>query len=1070
MEFRILGQVEVWRSGAQVPVPGTRQRRLLAALLLDLNRTVSVSRLIDMLWDAEPPVTAREQVHNTVAALRRALWLTPASSELLRESAGYRLRADPDQLDARVFQRLAAEARELPTEQAIRVYREALDLWRGPALADLSGPALLAAAAGLDEQRLGCVEEYAALCLATGTDLDIAAYLAPFAAAHPLREKLAGHRMHALYVSGRQAEALECYRDLHRLLAEEHGLDPGPELRELHAAILRSDPDLDPRPAAGPAAPAGLPTDVGDFTGRHAELADLDRLAGSGPDGTAVLITLVTGTAGVGKTALAIHWGHQRSDLFPDGQLYVDLRGYDPGPPVSALVALSRLLRALGVEPERIPEDLDAAAERYRSLLAGRRMLVVLDNAATAEHVRPLLPGSSPGCQVLVTSRDRLTGLVAREGARALPLAPLAPAEAGDLISRIIGRHRADAEPEALAALATACDRLPLALRITAANLSVLPDRLIAEHVAELTAADTIDRLAVPDDERSAVRPAFDQSYARLTDDERVMFRRLGLVPGPDFTAEVAAVLADADAGPGAGAAVLDRLTGAHLVESRGGGRLVLHDLIRRYARERSLAEDGPAGRDASVERLFEHYLRHAAAGGQALLPLLPAFPGRDGQDPPFADPESALRWLDAERPNLISAAGYAAEHGPGRFAWQLAYYLRGYFVRGAHAADGLAVSAAGLAAAEAADDPHGRAAMRFGLGLARLRASRYEEAIEHLGQAAELARLAGWDHEEASAEGHLGIAHSEAGNLREAAVHHRRAIALNERTGRPIHLATNLVGLSGVHFELCELAAAEEHMSRALAIHRSSGSPGPLALTLSNLAMLNHQLGRLDEAVANITEALELVRHHDDVLEAGMYNTLAEVHHDAGRPEMALEHAERALATILLFEHPYVEALVRRTLGMVLGGLGRHADAGRLHSEALAGARAAGLPDAEILALVGLSATARATGRADEAVGHAALAVEVARTRHFRLLEGVALGELAEARLAAGDPAAAEAAGAAFDVLGPGGHRIGAARALITLGAAAGGDAAREHWRAAAALLDGLDVPEVGRIRALVR
>jgi DNA-binding SARP family transcriptional activator len=417
MEFRILGPLEVVADGRPLNLGGLGQQRLLAALLLSANRSMSVARLAEAVWDDAPPPNARRQLQNRVATLRAVLARGGAANAIITTPVGYLLRIDPDQLDAARFDAAVARARSTAdAATAIRLLRDALATWRGPAIAGIGGPALERAAAALDERRLTAVEDCLGLELAAGRHSQLVAELTRLVGEHPTRERLVGHLMLALWHSGRQADALAAYHRFVRLLAGELKLEPGPVIRRLHEAILRGEQDR-PVPAGRP---AQLPPGIVPFTGHEDALCQLDKLLSNHHGGTAVVIAALTGPSGSGKTALAVHWAHRVRDRFPDGQLHVDLGGCGPGP-IGPHDALAHFLRALGVPADDVPTDVEAAAATYRSLLADRRMLVLLDNAVAADQVRPLLPGS-PGCLVVVTSRDRLAGLVATNGAHRIAL------------------------------------------------------------------------------------------------------------------------------------------------------------------------------------------------------------------------------------------------------------------------------------------------------------------------------------------------------------------------------------------------------------------------------------------------------------------------------------------------------------------------------------------------------------------------------------------------------------------------------------------------------------------------
>jgi DNA-binding SARP family transcriptional activator len=488
MEFRVLGPVEMWSAGRCVDIGHVKERAVLAALVLDLGKVVPIDSLIDRVWGDGPPASVRKNLYAYVARLRSAIAGADHKHVALTHGpGGYVLEADPGQVDLYGFRRLVAEAATADDERAAELLSEALGLWRGPALAGLTSPWLRSMSDTLERQRIAAVLDHGDIELRRGEHAALSVMLAEQAVAHPADERLIGQLMLALYRSGSQADALRRYEQTRQRLAEELGADPGPQLRMLHQRILRNDPAL---AGSGSAArpvrpgPRELPADIPAFTGRSAELSELDRLLTGRAEPTAMVISAVSGTAGVGKTALAIHWSHRVAEHFPDGQLYVNLRGYDPSQPSTGAEALARLLRTLSGPGQDIPDDEDERATRYRSLLAGKRMLIVLDNAQSAEQVRPLLPGT-PACMVLVTSRDALTGLIARDGATRLELDVLPPEDAADLLRALIGQ-RADADLDAVAALAAQCCRLPLALRAAAELAGARSATPLGDLAAEL--------------------------------------------------------------------------------------------------------------------------------------------------------------------------------------------------------------------------------------------------------------------------------------------------------------------------------------------------------------------------------------------------------------------------------------------------------------------------------------------------------------------------------------------------------------------------------------------------------
>jgi DNA-binding SARP family transcriptional activator/tetratricopeptide (TPR) repeat protein len=995
MEFRVLGPLDVVVGGASLGLTGLRERCLLAALLIDEGRVVPLARLVDAVWDGRPPENAGKQVRNCVSGLRRRLREAGVTTEpISSHPAGYVLTVGADVLDRDRFNALVVQGRRAASagmlEDAVARMREALALWRGPALAGLSGRTLQAAAAGLDEQRLTVLQECLDYEVALGRGAGLVAELSTLVGEHPLRERLRAVLMRALHRSGRRTEALDVYREGRRLLVSETGLEPGQELRDLERAILTDDgptgeacaEPVSARWAVVVERPAQLPASVPAFTGRDPELTELDELLSSAGGGT-IVVSAIAGAGGVGKTALAVHWAHRVRDQFPDGQIYVDLRGYALTPPMRTIDALALLLRALGVPAERLPVDVDEATALYRSRLAGRRILVVLDNAADPDQVRPLLPGN-PACVVLVTSRSSLAGLVAREGARPLALGVLSPAEAYALLVRLLGDRRVAAEPAAARDLARGCAYLPLALRIAAAHLQSRPRRRIAEYVAELRQDDGLSALAVDGDPHTAVRVTFDISYARLEPETRRLFRLMGLVPGPDVTAEAIAASADvpvADCARG-----LARLASAHLVDEVAAGRFGAHDLLRRYAAEVVQREESEEVRRRATERLLAWYLRTVDAAAGVLYPEILRLPDRTtGAPPVFDDATAALAWLDAERRNLVAAIQVATDHGPRRSAWLLADALRGYFHLRMSTVEWDFVAHAGAAAADLDGDVAAHAAARLSLGDLYWRISRYPAAIEHYALAATLAGQAGWDRGQGAVHGNLGNVYQQSGRLAQAAENYRAALAIAERTGWVTGQAANLDNLGAVYAEMGRLSEAAEHLEGAVRLFQANGSAFAEGVCRTNLGEVQHARGCAAEAEHQLTAALVLHRRVGNRGgEAETLRMLAVLHADGDRLGDAVDLATSALKLARDAGDRRYEADALNTLANLDHRRGHAARAADRHREALALARAIGNTYSEVEALIGLATV----GPPDDARVSAEQALLVARSVGYRLLE----------------------------------------------------------------------------------
>ncbi|MCX4741196.1 AfsR/SARP family transcriptional regulator [Streptomyces antibioticus] len=944
-------------AGRPVDLGPAKRRTVLAALLADAGGWVAAETLIDRVWGEDPPAQVRSTLYAHVARIRRVLVDSAphlrgadddaaVAASLVRGPGGYRLDVSPDLVDVHRFRSLVGRGRGADGSDAGRVatLREAMGLWRGEPLAGLPGAWAARTRESWLHQRIDAVLAWADAELRVGGQVVVVDTLSVLVAEHPLVEPLAVALMRALYAAGRAPEALACYTALRKRLADELGTAPGAEARREHQVILSGGAATTPPPPGKPsgrvgAIPAQLPLEAVGFTGREEELAHLDKVVAA-DRATAVVISAVSGTAGVGKTALAVRWAHRARGRFPDGQLYVNLRGYDPDRPMTAAEALVRFLTALGVSGQDVPLEEDDRAARYRTEVAGRRMLIVLDNAATVEQVRPLLPGTG-SCAVLVTSRDSLAGLVAREGAHRLDLDLLPLDAARALLRRLVG-PRAEAEPDAVDALAAQCARLPLALRVAAELAVARPATPLADLVDELTDQQRrLDLLGADGDPRTAVAAVFSWSLRQLPADAARAFRLLGLHPGPDLDAYAAAALTGT--GPADSRRTLDVLARAHLIQRTDTARYGMHDLLRAYATRLATAEETPEAREAALDRLFDHCLATAAAAMDRLHPaeahLRPAAPETATPVPDLSDPDAARAWLDTERPGLTAMSAHTATRGRPTHAIRLSSTLYRHLVSGQHT-DGLTIHGHARDAAREIGDPVGEARALIGLGIAYWQSARHEPARRCLQQALTLFRRAGDVTGQARALVNLGL--------------------VDERLGR--------------------FLSAVEYLEQALVLYRRMDDRSGEATALKDLASVESQLGRYDRSAGHLRQSLSLLRRTSNrYLEAHALSDLGAVEVRLGRLDSAAGHQEQALSLLREVGDRYGEAGALHGLGLVHTRRGRHAEAVECHRQALTLYRENGDRDGEARALNGLGEAARAADRPTDALTHHTDALTIA-------------------------------------------------------------------------------------------
>jgi DNA-binding SARP family transcriptional activator/tetratricopeptide (TPR) repeat protein len=1007
VEFRVLGPLEVCNEGQSIHLGGPRERTILAMLLLEANRVIPVERLIDAVWNDDPPVTARGQIQICISNLRRRIFAASARDPIETRLPGYRLRLDDGALDLHRFESAVADGRSAskagdPSRAAVDL-RRALGFWRGAALADIESRVVQVAVTQFNERRLEVLAECLDCAVAAGRHRELIGELTALVEEHPLQERFRALLMTSLFRSGRQAEALEVYRRTREVLREELGIEPGVELRRLHQEMLAGEPTgpapsaqrpaapaparVQPEPPARRRAPSLLPADIPDFTGRGQVVKLLMKHVG-GEDALrggeqAVRVSVIVGQGGAGKTTLAVHVAHLLASSFPDGQLFARLRAGDCA--VSPGDILERFLRVLGVSGPALPDGLEERAELFRDLLSSRRMLLVFDDAMTEQQVAALMPGTAQ-CAVIVTSRRRLTGL---PSVGRLEIGALSRRSAIELLSRIVGPARIDAERDAVDQLCRLCGDLPLALRICAARLAARPHWSVADLVDRLV--DESHRLDELNHGAMEVRASISLTYDGLDEDARCLFRRLALLEAPNFASWVGAPLLGVDVLRAQDA--LEALTEAYLIDTEPGGtagqaRYRFHDIMRPFARER-LAEESADQRRMALERWFGTLLELASEAHRR------EYAGDFLQRPSGASrwplPQSLverlldrpLAWLDLERASLVASVRQAAASGMSEHAWDLALNAVTLFEAHGYFNDWRETHETALRAARRSGDDWGEAAMRYSLGSLHMFEQRTKE--------------------------------------------------------------------SALEFE------------QAYAAYQRLGDRHGAALVLRNMAFLDHMNGDLESALSRWEEALASFRSVGDrVAEAHVLQHLAQLRLDYGEQDEAYGLLARAATICDEVGNRRVGAQVQHRLGELLLRRGELERAAAAYRRVLEAVREARDRVGECYALLGLSTVDLRRGELDEAAQMLATADELAAEAGERMVASRIALTLAEVTLESGDlPSAAlhaDRAVTAFDEIGAALYR---AKALDVRGrihrAAGEPDDALEAWRSAHDLLSRL-------------
>ncbi|MFF0253025.1 BTAD domain-containing putative transcriptional regulator [Micromonospora zamorensis] len=951
MRFGILGPLRV--GGGESTVTAGRDRIVLAMLLLRSGRLVPVDELVDAVWEERPPATARAQLQTCVSRLRRRFAELGLAPEIIvTDPAGYRVRTASADLDAEVFARGVESARAAVTVdrlvEARTGFRAALALWRGPALSGIPSRSVRRRAQALDEQRLTVLEECVDVELRLGRAAELIDELVESVDQHPLRERLRGQLMLALSSVGRQADALAVYREGRRFYADELGIEPGAELQKLHQRVLAGDLALTGREARPIAPVRSLPRAIGDFTGRQQTLARLVKEVEAG-----ARIQLIDGMAGSGKTTLAVHVATALADDYPDAQLYIDLHGHSERTPLTPAVAVATLLRQLGVPDERVPANQDDRLALWRSELAGRQALLVLDNAASADQVTPLLPNGSH-CLVLITSRRRLVGV---DEGRPSSLPVLDTDEGVELLGRVVGADRVAAESEAAAEVVRRCGHLPLAIRLAGARLAHRPRWRIADLAERLSTRP--DPLAEFEAGERSVGRAFALSYAQVSPVAQRAFRLLGLHPGVRFDNSVAAVLAELPLPDTQD--LLDELVDAHLVEEAETGRYRLHDLVREYARTLVAEPERADERRGGIERLLDHHLHVATAIAREreLSSLHTLIEVAEPLRPDLVTlvAEQGPAWLHENLAAWTALVRLAETEEFPRYCWQLARACWYAQFEGGRLDELIETHTIGLRAAEELCDDRAVATMLNYLASAHYRLGDFPESIRVMERSRGIFRQLGLRHEHRKTLGNLGIAYAANFQFRQARECYDAARALATRMGDKVALANELNNLTmtlllwGRHEEA--LRTARRH----LGIAREIGDPRRIGNALGHLGMVRHRMGDVAPAGRLLRVALRFKREMGARFGEGeVLNEIAMIEREAGRPEQAADLHRAALVAMTEVGDRIAQCASRNLLARAILDQGDVNSALDLHRRVLVDATGLGSPHEQGRALEGIA------------------------------------------------------------------------------------------------------------------
>ncbi|WP_165960519.1 BTAD domain-containing putative transcriptional regulator [Actinocrispum wychmicini] len=993
VDFRLLGPLAVLRAGKPVHVPAGSQQVVLACLLLRANQVVPVNELVEWLWEDEPPSDAWESAKAYVRRLRRTLE-EPGLIEAMPD--GFRLTVPDDAVDLARFRRLLQEAETLRGAERLARLDKALALWGDEPLASLPpGTAKSRAADALVEEYCQAVENRADAYLGLGRHTELVTDLRAMTARYPEREHFWSQLMVALYRSGKRVEALAAYRRARAYLADEFGITPGAELERTHHGVLTGTLD-DVGDGNADAAtvplvhitPAQLPADISDFVGRAGELAAA-RTTLTTPSGAGAPVLVVSGMPGVGKSAFAVKLAHEIRTRFPDGQLFIDLHGYSEHTPLSPARVLSRILPALGLPSTQVPTDLEDLTNTYRSLVADRRILLVLDNAANAQQVHDLIP-AAPESAVLITSRSRMPSLAALTGAHLLPLAPLSPRDSERLVRTILAAAPRPADTD-IGQIIELCGYLPLAMRV-AATAYLHSARPLPEFITELEQHDRLTALTIADDPRATVRAVFDLSYRTLSARAARLFRLLSLVPGPDFCRSCAHHVAGIT--PVQADLLLGELSAASLILPSRTRHYRFHDLVRLYAHDRCVTEDDPDELDAALSRLHSYYVTTADQAADALYPTwirLPRTHPTIVTSELFPVVPNAAQWMGDEALNLIATIRYTAHYGPVEIAWYLSESLRPYVVTYTeHRIEALGAFEVALRAATSAGNRRAVAAMHSAFSSVYIRVRDIQRALPHLraelGQYLEL----GFAQGETRARIALGDALATQGYLQDAADQIAEALRIAEQHDFTALQLWALLNFSVVEEWRDQLDVAKKYVLSAFDLIDATSSSSTKGAVHAMLGMIMIRRGEFKAAIEQLLIALDCYRQSGDQhYESEALRGLGQAYSKVGNPQASIAHASKALAVAeeLGDEYDITDSLV--SLAGTYHELDLTAQARSHVDSALRMCEKLDYRKAHIEALLQLASIDKADGLLDRAEAHTHRAIELAHQGELLRLRG---------------------------------------------------------------------------------